>query len=123
MALMAILWVMPFYEHLWLSAEAINLASHANWGSFIPYHPAIYFGLLAAWLVITLGLLLFKPIARTAFVAMQAIMIIATLFWGFQVLPPVAAALNELVVLLDGAILAMLFLTSVAGRFEHAPNK
>ena len=114
---------MPLIDHLWLTQEQLNLARYDTWGSSIPNHPLIYWGMFTIWLVISIGLFFFVPFARTAFVIMQFISLVASFFWGFLVQSPASAAIGSMLGLSDGVILAMLFLTSVANKFKNTPNK
>jgi len=116
--LVVIFWVLPFVDYLWLNEEQLEFARYDTWGSSLPSNAIIYWGLLSIWLLIALGLFLFVPIARTAFVVMQLITIFASFFWGFLVLPPVSVVISNMIGLSDGVILAMLFLTSISKKFE-----
>lgn len=121
--LFAIIYILPFYDYLWLNDEQLYLAAFDAWGSVIPNNIYVYWSLFFIWLAISVGLFFFIPIARTAFVIMLVATTIASLFWGFLVLPPISATLFNIVAMSDGAILVMLYLTSVSRRFEYTPNK
>lgn len=115
---MVVYWLLPIVDHLWLTEEELNLARYDSWGASIPSHPIIYWGFFTIWLVISLGLFFLIPIARTAFLVMQVVTIVASFFWGFMVLPPISATVGNVVAVSDGVLLAMLFLTSVGREFE-----
>jgi hypothetical protein len=123
MVLFVLYWILPFIDYLWLTEEQLEFARYDTWGASIPNHPLIYWGVFTIWLVISAGLFFFVPIARAAFVIMQVISFVATFFWGFLVVPPVSAAIGSMAGLIDGVIIAMLFLTSVASKFNNTPNK
>lgn len=115
--LFVLYWLLPFVEHYWLTEEQLQVSNYANWGSYIPYHPVIYWGLFVIWIVISVGLFFFVRLARTAFVIMNVLTIAAGFFWGFRVLTPASAVVSDLVVLTDGVILTMAFLGSIASKF------
>ena len=118
--LMVVYWMLPFVDYLWLTGEELKLARYDGWGASIPNHPLIYWGVFTIWLAISVGLFFLVPIARPAFLIMQVATIVASLFWGFMVLPTVSATVGNIVAVSDGVLLAMLFLTSVGKEFEKS---
>lgn len=69
---------------------------------------------------LSVGLLLFINIARTAFVVLYVVATISGLFYGIQVLSPIEAMLANLISVGDGAIIAIMYLTSVSEAFREA---
>jgi len=115
--LFVMLWLLPYFDYLWLSEEQLNLALADGYGSYIPNHPLIYWSLFVAWFTISVGLFFFVTVARTAFFALLVITVLADFFWGFRVLPPISASISVIVTLSDGAILTMAYFTSVSNYF------
>lgn len=115
--LFVVLWILPYFHYLWLTEEELNLAAAQGYGSYIPGHPLIYWGLFAAWLAVSIGLFFFVAIARTAFVFLLVATAVANFFWGFWVMPPFSAGISGLVAVADGAIVTMIYLTSVSNHF------
>ena len=116
-------WCLPYFDYHWMSNEEIDLANYNTWGAILPNHLIIHWGIFISWVLVSIGLFFFIPIARILFVIMQVTTTVLSLFMGYLILPPFNAALAEVVVLLDGVILAMLYLTSVSTKFEIPPNK
>jgi hypothetical protein len=115
--LFVVIGIMPFLNHLWLTPDQLHVLSYDGAGSLIPAHPMLYWGQLVLWTAISIGLFFFLSVARTAFLVLNVITIVATFFWGFRIIPPEAAGLGGIVQMADGAILMMAYFTSVAERF------
>ena len=118
--LFVVIGFMPFFNHLWLTPDQLHVLSYDGAGSLIPAHPLLYWGQMVLWVVVSVGLFFFISIARTAFLVLNVISVVATFFWGFRIIPPEAAALGGIVQMADGAILVMAYFTSVAERFGGA---
>lgn len=118
--LFLILWLLPFFDYLWLSEEELSLLAATGYGSYIPNHPVIFWGLFVSWVAASLGLFFFIPFARTAFLVLVVVSSIANFFWGFRVDTPLSIGIAGLVALSDGAIIAMAYLTSVSSYFEKS---
>jgi hypothetical protein len=72
-----------------------------------------------AWLVLSVGLLLYIRIARTSFLVFIVAFGIANFFWGFKVFAPYEVAVGNFIGLFQGAILALAYLTSVSDKFNE----
>jgi hypothetical protein len=119
-ALFVVLWLLPFFDYMWLSPDELDLAAAAGFGSYIPSHIAIYWSLFIAWLIISIGLFFFSRIARTSFVILLVATTIAGFFSGFSVLTPLSAGISGIVILSDGVIITMAYLTSVSKYFSES---
>ncbi|WP_074870823.1 hypothetical protein [Atopomonas hussainii] len=119
-ALFVVLWLLPFFDYLWLSPDELNLASADGFGSYIPSHIAIYWGLFIAWFINSIGLFFFSRIARTSFLILLVATTIASFFSGFSVMTPLSAGISSIVMLSDGAIITMAYLTSVSKYFVES---
>ena len=117
-----VLWLIPYFDYLWLSQEELRLVSVDTYGSYIPNHPLIYWGLFVIWLALSLGLFFYVRAARIGFFIMIIIAVLASFFWGFRVYLPIEVVLSMIVTLSDGAILVMAYLTSVSRKFERKLN-
>jgi len=111
-------WFLPYYDYMWLTEEELNLANANMVNSYIPNTATFFWVQSIIWVVISIGLFLFIPIARTAFLILMALSIIAVFFSGFYVMPPFQGGINTIIGLCDGVILTMAYLTSVAKCFE-----
>ena len=118
--LFVILWMMPYVDYNWLSKDEARLANSDGYGSYIPKTPVIYLANFIVWLMLSVGLFFYMPIARTGFLVCIVVSLVADFFWGFKVYAPYEVALSGIVTLSDGAILVMAYLTSVSDKFEKA---
>lgn len=75
-----------------------------------------------AYLVAAVGLFFFQRWARTLFLALTVAIMAGVLFaWGTRITHPTINLMNYVVSVLDGVILAMAYLTSVAPHFRAQP--
>ncbi|WP_445358550.1 hypothetical protein [Microbulbifer sp. ANSA005] len=123
-ALLAIVfWSMPFIDYMWLSNDELQILDLGGFGSKLPQSEAYYWFTLLLWLVISAGLYFYKKNARTAFVVCLIVFtfagLFAGLFDGIMVLSPIEAALSSIITLSDGAIIAIMYFTSVNAKFNE----
>ena len=116
----ALYWAMPFIDFMWYPDEQLALLDQGGLGASLPTSEAFYWFQLSLWLLISVGLLFFINIARTAFVVLYVLATISGLFYGIQVLTPVELLLANLISMGDGAIIAIMYLTSVSEAFREA---
>lgn len=100
------------------------LVSAGGYGAILPYDEysrffmfydvAMYFGFVLS----SIGMLFFYNSARMFFVLLMAISLILTLFSGMMVSIESVAFLGEILSLLDGAILALAYLTPLSEKFS-----
>jgi hypothetical protein len=65
-----------------------------------------------------IGMFLFWRFARPAYAVLTAVFVLLTSFWGISVLLPVEAALGELSLLVEGAIIALSYSQPFSSYFE-----
>jgi hypothetical protein len=113
-----VLWSLPYFDwqlHSDAEFELLQLNGH---GSVLPFPPALNWFLCLAWLLTAVGLFFFNPFARAAFVVLVLVSGVADFFWGFVVQSSWESGLLNITTLLDGATLAMAYLTPVSERFR-----
>ncbi|PCH59905.1 MAG: hypothetical protein COC05_05820 [Gammaproteobacteria bacterium] len=116
--LTSVFFFLPYFDHMWLPYEQVLLLDRSGLGASIPNSNVIYWGTLIVWLLITFGLFFYYSLARVSFVVFYVIGFIATLFHGAIVLAPYESLISSLISLADGAILAIMYLTSIGDKFE-----
>ncbi len=112
-------WLLPYVDAAWLPEDELKLLQADGYKSLIPRHPLVYWGLFSAWIFLSIGLLFFMKIARTAYFGLLVLMSLADPFFGYLVLSPIEAMLNNILAVAHGAILAIAYLTSVDARFKQ----
>jgi len=73
----------------------------------------------AAFLIASVGLYFFMPWSRTVFIVAVAASIAISLFSGLHVLTNYELVIGGIVSMCDGAIIAMMYLTSIGELFER----
>jgi hypothetical protein len=116
--LTVIYWLLPYIEPYWLSPEDMQLIYADGYKSYIPLQGWIGWVMFVIWIALSLGLFLFKKVARKGFLIFLIITSGVTFFWGFLVQTPVSAGIGNLLSITDGAILVMAYLTSVSDEFN-----
>lgn len=115
------IWALPIFEHSWLSEGQMYALSLNGLESKLTLSDAGYWVQLVIWLAISAGLFFYVRLAKYAFVAFYVVQTILSFFWGMWVLTPYASVLISLIGLIDGALIFMLFFSSVANRFSGNP--
>lgn len=120
--LFIILCFLPYFDYFWLSDEELQILSYDGWGSELPNNLFFIWGLFLTWISISIGLFFFVPIARTAFLILLVFSVILTFFWGIRIHTPLSVLLSGIISMSDGAILIMLYFTSVSSKFSKWIN-
>lgn len=98
--------------------DVAGVLYHNGKGAWVALPPFTWMIELLLWSLATIGMLLFQSWARTLFLLLTGISLALATLAGFWVLTGPQAAVLQLINLIDGAILAVAFLTTVARRFD-----
>jgi hypothetical protein len=104
---------------LQISPDVAALRGKSGYGATIPSLPWFPWLFLLAWLVASIGLLLFRAWARVLFVAVYIVVLLLRFIQGTTVHLPIEGFLGEVVSLMDGAILALAFTDPTASYFKR----
>ena len=119
-----VVWFFLPYWSSYLPDQEQRLADHNGYGADIPTHFLIYGTWFCLWLIAALGLFFFQNWARHLFLALSLVGLAMAPFSGFVVQPPIDALFSTINLLLDGAILAMAYLSPLSVCFlTNVPNK
>jgi hypothetical protein len=91
--------------------------------AILPMTPGLEILIFILGAAIPIAMYFFVAGSRLAFVTLTVVLLVAHLGFGVRVLTPIDVFLGDLIALLDGAILAIAYFTSVASRFERAPQQ
>lgn len=119
--LTCVFWCAPYANIITPSLDQLLLLQQNGLGASLPNSVYAYWGSFVIWQTLILGLFFYSSIARVGFVVFYAINSVATLFYGMQVYLPYENFLLNLLGLADGAILAIMYLTSVNSKFIKIP--
>ena len=121
--LIVILWTMPFYDHLWLSAEMLDLVRWSGYAAIAPVSDLLYWGSFFLWLLILTGLFLFIRVTRLAFFLYLLVYAMLQILWGVQVSTPIEMFLSSVLGVIDGVLLSMAYFSSVSSEFKSQEIK
>ena len=117
---MQILWF--FFPYTWVylySGEELDLLSWHGYGAYIDINGSIPYAILFAYIIVSVGLVSFMKWARITFLLLTIASVLSAPLWGFSVSPGLDGIFGNLLVLADGAILTMMYLTGISGLFEN----
>lgn len=109
----------PYFYHLYLSDEVINVIAYTGYGSILPNGPYTYIPIFIISMVIAIGLYLFKPWARTSFVVLYAIFILASPFWGLNIQSGLDVMIGTIATLSDGALIGLMYFSTIGNEFNR----
>jgi hypothetical protein len=102
---------------------ASRLGQYDGYGAFLPvHHPLYYWPWFGFWLIASIGLFFFQNWAKNLFLFLNVLGLVLAPLGGFSVRGPLASLLAELTTVLDGAILALAYLSPLAAAFATSPN-
>lgn len=109
---------MPFlWAHIY-ETEVLDALSWNGYGAQLDMSGPIPYIFLAVFGIISIGLIYFKRWARTGFVAYIIVSILLAPLLGLYVQTGIESLISYIIALGDGAILMMLFLTSISDEFK-----
>lgn len=114
-----VLWLVPAAGGGWLDGFRGWLLDFDGYGADIRYTPVLYWCLFASWLLILAGLFFYVAAARSGFLALTGISIVLSSYWGVRVFAPREAALDTLLAVIDGALIAMAYFSPVRTEFQR----
>jgi hypothetical protein len=117
------IYVAWFFLPYWpdhLSDFEKRLADHNGYGADLPVNHFLFYGTwFGLWFISALGLFFFKNWARHLFLALSFLGLAMVPFSGFVVQPPIDTLFSTINLLLDGAILAMTYLSPLSASFTR----
>jgi hypothetical protein len=116
-------YVIWFFLPQWsshLSDPEYRLAELSGFGAVLPVDHPLYYGTwFVLWLIAALALLFFQNWARHLYLVLSVLELILAPFSGFSVQAPLDSLFGSAALLMDGAILAMAYLSPLAQHFEN----
>lgn len=114
-----IIWFFLPYWPGYLSEDEYRLAEYNGHGAILPVHNVLYFAIwFGLWLISALGLLFFQNWARQLYLVLSFFSLAVAPFSGFSVQPSMDVLFSNAYLLLDGAILAMAYLSPLKASFK-----
>lgn len=116
-----VLWLVPLSDGGWVDGFGGWLLDFDGYGAAVRYNPVLYWCLFSSWLLILAGLFFYVAAARSGFLVLTGISIGLSFYWGVRVLAPREAALDSLLAVIDGALIAMAYFSPLRMEF-HRPR-
>jgi len=110
----------PYYSPVFYSNDVMELLRSDGFSGvdfLLKYSVEIGWLLLVLFLVTAVGLLLYIKAARTLFVVLIIGTLILRMFYGVSVQSNIDSTLMSITAILDGAILYMIYFSSLAEKF------
>jgi hypothetical protein len=118
------LWFSPYFSYLWIEDSTIEmLVSVGGYGAVLPYDEYSTFFIIydvviyVGFVLSSIGMLFFKRIARVIFTALIMISTAVSLASGMVVATEGVEFLASISCMLDGAILALAYLSPLSKKF------
>ena len=109
---------LPFWSNYLTDIEH-RVASHTGYGALLPIDHPLYHGTwFALSLIAALGLIFIQNWARHLYLALSILGLVSAPFSGFVIQPPLDTLFSSASLLLDGAILAIAYLSPLAASFS-----
>ena len=102
------------------SPFAGQIISLSGYGSAFELPEAVDWAIIVLWILLAIGIYNFKRLARTGYLVLLILELAVLPFIGMQILTAAELFLFSIVCILDGAILAMAFFSSVSEKFAAA---
>ena len=110
--------VLPWIEGRWIAPEVWELLAQNSLGAVAPIPVSIWWIAALSFFPAGLGLFHFSKEARLVYTCLVAFWLFWTPFQGVAIFSSVGFFLHTLLLLLDGAILALSYTPPLKGRFE-----
>ena len=114
---------MPYLDYTSLTENELDLLSWGGYNSTIPGEPYTSYAIAIIWLCISISLFFYINIARLLFAIMLIFTAILSPFTGYAVYTAIGNTIVSILEMIDGALLIMMYFTSVSTKFTKAPNK
>ena len=109
---------LPFFDVYLYPSDIAEMLTWTGYGGTINTGGTIPYIWLAAYGVVSIGLIYFHPWARTAFVALTVLAVVITPFYGLIIQSSYEGFFTYIMTLSDGAIIAMAYLTIIKDEFK-----
>jgi len=124
-ALYAVWFIIPYFSAQLYSSDTYDALSWAGFGATFSFEilTVISYGFLAMFGVVSLGLIYFKNWARLGFSVLIAFSVLAPIIYGISVETEVESFLGQVITLVDGVLLALMYFSSISSEFDNSHNK
>ncbi len=119
---------MAFLHHLEngiYKAEIIELLRWSGYGAFLdrPALTVLWYGSLVVYGAVCIGLIYFKAWARELFVLLTVLILLTSFLGGLRIETEVSLFYGQILNLIGGFIIAMIYFSELLGEFTVTRNK
>jgi len=111
--------LLPLVDHAWLTQKELDVLSYVGYGARFDMPMLVWRGFTIIWFPIMVGMIVRWYWARVGLLLWLTASIGLTIFGGLVTKSALGAALSHAGYVVDGAIVAMAFFSSVASDFER----
>lgn len=119
-----VVWFLLPYWPFYLTETEQRMVDVSGYGAVLPVeHPLYYSAWFALWMIAAFGLILLKNWARHLFLTLSVLGSALAPFSGFVIQAPLDGLFANTSALLDGAILAIAYLSPLADSFNNRSKR
>ena len=112
-----IFYILPSVDFLWLSQDELDLLKHRGEKALLPLPMFVINTLYSLWLFNSIGLFFYFPLSRKIFVILLILSIVLLPFSGYVAYSPLEKLLTTITNTIEGALLIIMYFTSLRGKF------
>lgn len=116
--LYVVVYWLPYLEEPFLSEKEMQLLIWDGLGSLFRVSLALDIGIFLTGIVVPALMFFYVAGSRLAFLVLTLLYIALNLAFGIRVFTPITLFLGDIVLVMDGAIIAISYFTSVSERFN-----
>ena len=115
----------PYFEPRFYSPEVSDLMTWSGFGAVLSWEvrAILWYGLLLAYGIVCIGLIYFKPWARECFLLVVTLLLLSAFLQGINILTEASTTYMQVMNLIDGFIIAMIYFSELRKEFEITHNK
>ena len=116
---------LPYIEYNFYGPEKTDLLRWAGYGSPLGWDALVYiwYTILVAYGITCIGLIYFKSWSRECFILVKAIVLLLTFVYGVSVTSEFSSFYGQIMILLEGFIIAMVYFSELRSEFTVTHNK
>ena len=117
--------LLPYVENRVNSQEMADLLTWSGYGALFGSNVLAFlaYGCLLAYGIICVGLIYFKSWARECFVLLMVIVLALSFVYGVSVLSEVSIVYLQVMNIIDGLIIALIYFSALSKEFDITHNK
>jgi len=114
-----------YFESRFYSPEIVDLMTWSGYGAAFNWNVLTYiaYTVLLAYGIVCVGLIYFKPWARECFLLLTVLAMLLTFLFGVNILTEASLFYLQLMNMIDGFIIAVIYFSDLKEEFKITHNK